>query len=77
VSVVYGTTFGIPTRQSFGIQYNPNQETSVQLSAFFQYGQTKLFQTPLSGISTNNELVLGQPLVGQSGFAFTFLRRYW
>ena len=77
VSLVYGTTFGIPTRQSFGVQLAPNETTSAQLSAFFQYGPTRLFETPVATISTNNELSLGQPLVGQSGFAFTFLRRYW
>jgi len=77
VSFVYATTFGIPTRQSFGLAIAPNPNTSAQLSFFFQNGQTKLFQTPNSSLSSNTRVTIGEPLQGQSGFSFTFQRLYW
>jgi len=77
VSVVYGTTFGFNTRQSFGVQFAPNETTTTQLSYFVESGPTKLFTTPSATLSTNPQLTFGQPLVGQSGFSFTFQRRYW
>lgn len=77
VSLVYATTFGLPTRQSFGLSIAPNQTTNAQLSFFFQNGPVRLFQTPNAALSSNNQVTIGEPIIGQSGFAFTFQRLYW
>lgn len=77
VSFVYATTFGLPTRQSFGLELAPNEATSAQLSVFFQNGPLKLFQTPTGAFSSNTRLTLGESLQGQSGFSFTLQRSFW
>ncbi|HKE36097.1 MAG TPA: translocation/assembly module TamB domain-containing protein, partial [Candidatus Baltobacteraceae bacterium] len=75
VSAVYATTFGLPQVQSFGIQLNPSEYTSATLSFFYQNGPTRLLQTtPASAIGYNQELLLGQPLYGTSGFSFKLQR---
>jgi TamB, inner membrane protein subunit of TAM complex len=75
VSAVYATTFGLPQVQSFGIQLNPSEYTSATLSFFYQNGPTRLLPTtPASAIGYNQELLLGQPLYGTSGFSFKLQR---
>lgn len=70
VSAVYSSTFGLPNRQSFGIQVAPNELNAASLSFFYQTGQSRLFESP--GTAFGQVLLLGQPLEGQSGFSFTF-----
>ncbi len=77
LNVVYATTFGIPTRQSVGLEYAPNDSTSAQLSAFFLNGPTRLYTTP-GGIGTSGSRVTaGEALQGNSGFSFTIQRLFW
>jgi autotransporter translocation and assembly factor TamB len=77
VSLVYATTFGIPSRQSVGLEVNPNGTTSGQLSFFWQTGPTRLFETPTAGLTSNSRLSVGQSVQGQSGFSFLLQRSFW
>jgi hypothetical protein len=69
VSAVYSSTFGLPNRQSFGIQIAPDMLDAASLSFFYQTGQLRLFESPGTEFGP---VLLGQPLEGQSGFSFTF-----
>jgi hypothetical protein len=75
VSAIYATTFGLPQVQSFGIKFDPSAYTSATLSFFYQTGPTKLFGQPVSVVGSSNQLLAGQPLLGNSGFSFN-LQRY-
>ncbi|MBV8583450.1 MAG: translocation/assembly module TamB domain-containing protein, partial [Candidatus Eremiobacteraeota bacterium] len=78
VNAVYATTFGLPSVQSFGIQIQPNENTSATLSFFYQTGPVKVLETtPASSVAVGNnqEVLLGQPIYGTSGFSFK-LQRY-
>ena len=77
VNLVYATTFGIPQRTSFGLQFLGERATSAQLSFFWQNGPLQLFETPVANESSGNRLSVGLPLQGQSGFAFTLQRLFW
>lgn len=77
INAVYATTFGIPTRQSVGLEYAPNDSTIAQLSAFFESGATRLYSTPGTFGSANTRLTAGQALQGNSGFTFTLQRLFW
>jgi hypothetical protein len=76
-SIVYGTTFGLQNRQTVGFQVAARNETTAQLSLFFQNGPQRLFETPVAGFFSNGRIWAGQPLQGQSGFSFTLQRLYW
>ncbi len=69
VSAIYSSTFGLPNRQSFGIQVAPDALDAASISFFYQTGQLRLFETPGTEFGP---VLLGQPLEGQSGFSFTF-----
>ncbi len=43
---VYGTTFTVPVRQTFGFAYQPNPFTSAQFTMFVQQGQTQTVSGP-------------------------------
>ncbi|MEO6834404.1 MAG: translocation/assembly module TamB domain-containing protein [Candidatus Tumulicola sp.] len=75
VSAVYATTFGLPQVQSFGIKFDPSVFTAATLSFFYQTSPTKLFQQPVTVIGSSNQVLFGQPLLGNSGFSFS-LQRY-
>ena len=77
VSFVYASTFGLPTRQSFGLQLQGSDATSAQLSFFFQNGPTRLFENPSPNLAGNGRLSVGEALQGTSGFSFTLQRLYW
>ncbi|MEO6913239.1 MAG: translocation/assembly module TamB domain-containing protein, partial [Candidatus Baltobacteraceae bacterium] len=72
---IYATSFGVPVRQTFGFQYQPNQFTALQFSYFVQQTPSGLF-SPLSGGSSNLRATAGQPLTGQSGFTFSLQRLF-
>ncbi|HEY5427267.1 MAG TPA: translocation/assembly module TamB domain-containing protein, partial [Candidatus Tumulicola sp.] len=74
VSAVYATTFGLPQVQSFGVKFDPSAYTSATLSFFYQTSPTKLFQQPVTVLGSSNQLLVGQPLLGNSGFSFNFQR---
>ncbi len=77
VSAVYATTFGLPQVQSFGIQIQSSEYTSATLSFFYQNGPTRILATPTStALGYNQDLLLGQPIFGTSGFSFK-LQRYF
>ncbi len=69
VTAVYSSTFGLPSRQTFGIRFAPNALNEAALSFFYQTGQMRLFATPGEQFGP---VMLGEPLQGQSGFSFTF-----
>jgi hypothetical protein len=73
---VYGTTFAVPVRQTFGFAYQPNAFTSAQFTMFVQQGPTPLFLGPNQTLSTNPRVTAGQALQGQSGFTFLFQRLF-
>ncbi len=77
VNFIYSSTFGLPTRQSFGLALQNSDTTSAQLSFFFVNGPTRLFQTPGTIVTTNSRLNVGEALEGTSGFSFTLQRLYW
>ncbi|MDQ2992182.1 MAG: translocation/assembly module TamB domain-containing protein, partial [Candidatus Eremiobacteraeota bacterium] len=77
LNVVYATTFGIPTRQSVGLEYAPNDSTSAQLSAFFLNGPTRLYTAPGGNGTSGARVTAGQALQGNSGFSFTIQRLFW
>lgn len=76
VTFIYSQTFGIPTRYSAGLELVGSGSTSAQLSFYWTSGPQLLFKSP-NGISTSSRLAIGQPLQGDSGFAFTLKRLYW
>jgi hypothetical protein len=73
---VYGTTFAVPVRQTFGFAYQPNAFTSAQFTMFVQQGPTPLFLAPNQTLSTNPRASAGQALQGESGFTFLFQRLF-
>lgn len=73
---VYGTTFGVPIRQTYGFAYQPNAFTSAQFTMFFQQGPTPLFLNPGQVISNNSRATAGQAVQGNSGFTFLFQRLF-
>ncbi|HET9029492.1 MAG TPA: translocation/assembly module TamB domain-containing protein [Candidatus Aquilonibacter sp.] len=76
VNFIYSQTFGIPSRYSAGLELVGSGSTSAQLSFYWTTGPQLLFKTP-NGISSSSRLAIGQPLQGDSGFAFTLQRLYW
>ncbi len=76
VYAVYGTTFGVPVRQTYGFAYQPNAFTSAQFTMFFQQGPTPLFLSPGAVLSTNPRATAGQAIQGESGFTFLFQRLF-
>ena len=77
VSFVYASTFGVPMRQSFGVQLEGSDATSAQLSFFVQNGPTRLFNNPQPILALNGRVTAGEALQGDSGFSFTLQRLYW
>jgi hypothetical protein len=77
VSAVYAVTFGLPEIQSFGLVLQPNPVTSATLNFFYLSGPTRLLQLPSSPVGYNASYVVGQPLIGNSGFSLTVQRFFW
>ncbi len=75
VNFVYSQTFGTPSTYSAGLQLVAQDAASAQLSFYWSTGSQVLFKTPV--LSSNSRLAVGQPLQGQSGFAFNLQRLYW
>ncbi len=73
---LYGTTFTLPIRQTFGFAYQPNAYTSSQFTMFVQQGPTPLFQAANQTLSSNPRASAGQALQGQNGFTFLFQRLF-
>ncbi|MGB8627201.1 MAG: translocation/assembly module TamB domain-containing protein, partial [Candidatus Cybelea sp.] len=77
VSAVYAVTFGLPQVQSFGLVLQPGPTTSANLNFFYQSGPTKLLQLPGSPIGYSAGYLVGQPLLGNSGFSLTLQHYFW
>ncbi|MGC1379700.1 MAG: translocation/assembly module TamB domain-containing protein, partial [Candidatus Baltobacteraceae bacterium] len=77
VSAVYAVTFGIPQVQSFGLQVQATPVTTAVLNFFYQSGPTKLLQQPSSPVGYSVGYLLGQPLIGNSGFSLTVQHNFW
>lgn len=73
---IYGTTFGVPVRQTFGFAYQPNAAISAQFSMFVQQGPVPLFQGPNQTLSSNPRAAAGQAVQGTNGFTFLFQRLF-
>ena len=73
---VYGTTLGVPVRQTFGFAYQPNSFTSVQATFFVQSGTLPLFLAPNQTLSTNARAAIGQAVQGSNGFTFLYQRLF-
>ena len=76
VSAVYAVTFGIPQIQSFGLQVQAGTDTTATLNFYYQTGPTKLVQLPNS-VGYGAGYLIGQPLVGNSGFSLTAQHYFW
>lgn len=76
VYAIYGQSFNLPLRQTFGIQAQPNPSFSLQVTGFTQYGVTAFGAYPLNVFSTNQTVTAGQTPGGTSGFTFSAQRRY-
>lgn len=77
VSAVYAVTFGIPQIQSFGLVVQPAPATTANLNWFYQSGPTKLLQLPGAPVGYSAGYLVGQPLLGNSGFSLTLQRYFW
>jgi autotransporter translocation and assembly factor TamB len=75
LNAVYAETFGIPSRQSFGLQYAPSESTAATLTFFSSSGPTRLFQTPYLN-QGSLRLTAGEAAQGNRGFAFTLQRLF-
>ena len=73
---LYGTTLGVPIRQTFGFVYQPNTFTSAQFTMFMQQGPTPLFQSGTQILQTNPRAATGQALQGTNGFTFLYQRLF-
>lgn len=73
---LYGTTFGVPVRQTVGFAFQPNTFTSAQLTMFWQQGPTPLFQAGSPALQTNPRAATGQALQGTNGFTFLYQRLF-
>jgi len=73
---LYGTTLGVPIRQTFGFVYQPNTFTSAQFTMFMQQGPTPLFQSGAQILQTNPRAATGQALQGTNGFTFLYQRLF-
>jgi hypothetical protein len=75
VNFVYSQIFGIPSRESVGLQLIGRDTTSAQLTFYWSSGAQTLF--PVAYANSNyGRLSIGQPYSG-NGFAFTLQRLYW
>ncbi|HEY6486956.1 MAG TPA: translocation/assembly module TamB domain-containing protein [Candidatus Cybelea sp.] len=77
VSAVYAVTFGLPQIQSFGLVLQPGPSTSANLNFFYESGPTKLLQLPGSPVGYSAGYLVGQPLLGNSGFSLTLQHYFW
>ncbi|GAC1498840.1 MAG: hypothetical protein NVS1B14_02000 [Vulcanimicrobiaceae bacterium] len=77
VSAVYASTFGYPSRQTYGFQYSPNEFTAAQLTFFQQSAPTSFFGSATSATTTNPNVTAGQPIGGANGFTFSLQRLFW
>ncbi len=73
---LYGTTLGVPVRQTFGFVYQPNTFTSAQFTMFMQQGPTPLFGSGTQILQTNQRAATGQALQGTNGFTFLYQRLF-
>jgi hypothetical protein len=73
---LYGTTFGVPVRQTFGFVYQPNTFTSAQFTMFMQQGPTPLFGSATQTLQTNQRAAAGQAIQGTNGFTFLYQRLF-
>ncbi|HMD01524.1 MAG TPA: translocation/assembly module TamB domain-containing protein, partial [Candidatus Baltobacteraceae bacterium] len=73
VSAIYASTFGYPSRQSFGFEIKPNANTVAQLTLFTTVGASNLsIAVPaIQFNSTNYRITAAQPSGGESGFSFS------
>ena len=76
LSAVYANSFGFPSRQTFGMVYQPNEFTSAQLTFFSQTAPALIFNNPAVGVSYDPRVTAGQPIGGSSGFTFAINRLF-
>jgi len=75
VNAIYGTTFGYPSRQTFGFEVKPNQTTAAQVTVFETVGAVGLNSlTPIDATATNQRLQASQPTAGTAGFSLSLQR---
>jgi autotransporter translocation and assembly factor TamB len=77
VSAVYAVTFGLPQIHSFGLVVQAGPFTTANLNFFYQTGPTKLVQLPGSLAGYSVGYLVGQPLLGNSGFSLTLQHNFW
>lgn len=77
VNAVYAVTFGIPQIQSFGLQVRASEATSATLSFYIRSGPINLVTVPGLPLGYGSGYLLGQPLVGNSGFSLLGEHSFW
>jgi autotransporter translocation and assembly factor TamB len=72
VNAIYGTTFGYPSRQTFGFELRPSDASAAQVTVFQTIGALGLNSlTPIYG-TNNARLQASQPTAGTAGFSLSF-----
>jgi len=73
MNAIYGTTFGYPSRQTFGFEVKPNEDSAAQVTVFETIGALGLNSlTPIYAAGTNSRLQAAQPYAGTTGFSLSF-----
>jgi hypothetical protein len=55
----------------------PAPDTTANLNFFLESGPTKLLQSPGSPVGYNAGYLIGQPLIGNTGFSLTMRHYFW
>jgi len=79
MSVFFATTYGFPSRTTFGADETINKDSSVRFSIFSTYGSEGFGYYPAylaAQPGSNISLQAQQPLSGQQGFSLNYVRRF-
>ena len=79
MSLFFASTYGFPSRTTFGADETINKDSSVRLSIFSTYGSEGFGYFPAylaAQPGSNISLQAQQPLAGQQGFSLNYVRRF-
>ncbi|HEY1728061.1 MAG TPA: translocation/assembly module TamB domain-containing protein [Candidatus Baltobacteraceae bacterium] len=79
MSVFFASTYGFPSRSTFGADERINNDSSVRFSIFSTYGEEGFGYFPAylaAQPGSNISLQAQQPLAGQQGFSVNYVRRF-
>ncbi len=79
MSLFFASTYGFPSRSTFGADERINNDSSVRFSIFSTYGEEGFGYFPAylaAQPGSNISLQAQQPLAGQQGFSLNYVRRF-